>query len=427
MEATGRKIIGLSKIIFIVVFIFSLLFPGGTAVFAEDTPPTVETTEVVVSETPPPDIDRVEQPKDETAPVVEETPEEVITAIVESGSVITDESGVELPMASAEVVEMIAGSDPYIIRGAVTFRFLVDCSAFTNSATQQCIETTHPVQMAVNFAESGETVNIEANTYNETVQISTAVILNGVGGNAILDAFILMFGEDVTGSTNVFAPLVYVNNGAKINDGLLLADENGTVRVAAGTYSEQIKIKKSVKLVGAGKASTNILYSGALTDSGSYDVSSIIEISGLTTTAEISGFNIEGGGLTAPTDRIAALYVFQGATANIHDNRIALGDTGTKSGVGVQVGRSTTTGGSHGNATIWNNQIVNFTTLGVSVEHDAFQDSCRSRYCDQFICEYPPQLNRWSRYYTCWKSNRNTSVHCCRWLLSKQCDSDYYE
>ena len=74
--------------------------------------------------------------------VEEETPEEVITAIVESGSVITDETGVELPMASAEVVEMIAGSDPYITRGSVTFRFLVDCSAFPNSATQQCIETT---------------------------------------------------------------------------------------------------------------------------------------------------------------------------------------------------------------------------------------------------------------------------------------------
>ncbi len=381
MGATRNTIISMSKTIFVVVFIIGLFFPGGTAVFADDLPPSVENSDGTVVETPVSSSATEVQTTPEESVIEEvveaETPEDVITAIVESGSVITDETGVELPMASAEVVEMIAGSDPYITRGSVTFRFLVDCSAFPNSATQQCIETLHPVQMAVNFAVSGETVNIEANTYNETVQISTAVVLNGVGGNAILDAFILMSGEDVSGSTNVFAPLVYVNNGARINDGLLLADENGTVYVAAGTYNEQIKIKKSVKLVGAGQASTHILYTGALTDSGSYDVSSIIEVSGLLTNAEISGFNIAGGvgGLTAPTDRIAALYVFQGATADIHDNRISLGDTGSKTGVGVQVGRSTAGGGTHGHATIWNNQIVNFSTLGVSVEHDAVQDS----------------------------------------------------
>ena len=300
-----------------------------------------------------------------------------MTAIAESGSVITDNSGNELPMASAVVAEVITGSDPYIIRpsihGDVTYRFLVSCAGYTNDATHECIETPYPVQMAVNFAAPGETINIEAANYNETVQISSAIILNGIGGTASVNAFILMSGENVSGSSNVFAPLVFVNNGAMINDGLLLAATNGTVNVAAGTYTEQIKIKKSVHLVGAGKGSTNISYSGALTASGSYDVSSIIEISGSTTNAEISGFNIAGGGVTAPTDRIAAIYVFDGATANIHDNRISLGATGGKTGVDVQVGRSfSTNSGTHAHASIWNNEIVNFTTYGISVEHDAF-------------------------------------------------------
>ena len=266
-----------------------------------------------------------------------------MTAIAESGSVITDDAGNELPMASSVLAEAIAGSDPYIIRpsihGDVTYRFLVSCASYTNDATNECIETPYPVQMAVNFAAPGETINIEAANYNETVQISSNVILNGIGGIASVNAFILMSGENVTGSTNVYAPLVFVNNGASINDGLLLAATNGTVNVAAGTYNEQIKIKKSVHLIGEGKATTNILYSGALTASGSFDVSSIIEISGDDFEAEVSGFNISGNGVTSSSDRIAAIYVFDGAKQIFMITGFLWGITGGKTGVG-RSGRS---------------------------------------------------------------------------------------
>ncbi len=385
----NNNLFKISRYIFIVVFIAGLLFPSGSVVRADDavTPevPSESTEVVVTTEIPSVDVPP-ESPVVETTPVPEsedlsvaeqENTEDIFEAISDSGSVITDDSGNELPMASAEVAEAIAGSDPYIVRpsihGDITYRFLVSCAGYTNDATHECIETPYPVQMAVNFAAPGETINIEAANYNETVQISSTVILNGIGGIASVNAFILMSGENVTGSTNVFAPLVFVNNGAMINDGLLLAATNGTVNVEAGTYTEQIKIKKSVHLIGAGKGSTNIQYTGALTASGSFDVSSMIEISGSTTNAEVSGFNIAGSGVTASTDRIAAIYVFDGATANIHDNRISLGSTGGKTGVDVQIGRSyLTNSGTHAHATIWNNDIVNFTTYGISVEHDAF-------------------------------------------------------
>ncbi len=306
-----HKSFTMGRIIFILIFVVGLLSPGGMNVLADDgaTPETPAEIEVVNVETPAPSeaVDGEHLVVVEEGVVEAESAAEVISVIAESGSVITDETGVELPMASAELAEVIASADPYIIRssphGDITYRFLYDCSAFTNSATEECVETPNPVQMAVNFAEPGETINIEANTYNETVQVSSHVIFNGIGGNAILDAFILMAGEDVTGSLNVFAPLIYVNNGARINDGLLLAQEDGTVYVAAGTYNEQIKIKKSVKLVGEGKNSTNVLYSGNLETSGSYDLSSIISVSGENTNAEISGFNIEGSGVSASTDQ----------------------------------------------------------------------------------------------------------------------------
>ncbi len=71
--------------------------------------------------------------------------------------------------------------------------------------------------------------------------------------------------------------------------------------------------------------------------------------------------------------RIAALYIYDGANADIHDNRISIGATAGKTGVGVQVGRSASpNSGTYGTATIWNNEIVNFATYGVAVEHDTF-------------------------------------------------------
>jgi hypothetical protein len=387
-----KNIVKVSRIIFITVFFAGLLFPTGTAVRADDTvtpEPPSETAEVVVQQevsvteaTPETPLVVTPQVAETEDPLVveQENTDDIFAAISESGSVITDNAGNELPMASVEVAEVIAGADPYIIRpslhGDVTYRFLVSCVGYINDATNECIETSYPVQMAVNFAAPGETINIEAANYNETVQISSVVVLNGIGGIATVNAFILMGGENVTGSSNVFAPLVYVNNGATINDGLLLAATGGTVNVAPGSYNGQIKIKKSVHLIGAGKASTNILQSGALTSSGSYDLSSIIDVSGFNVEAEISGFNVSGSGLTASTDRIAAIYVFDAATANIHDNLISVGDTPGVTGVGVQVGRSYSTNiGTHAHADIWNNEIVNFTAYGVSVEHDDYPKS----------------------------------------------------
>lgn len=382
MDIAAKKIFPLFRVIFILVIMVGLLFPAGKVVLAEDGIPTDTPPETVIEVTPEAPaggeeptavvdqtaLPEVQPPADSTTPPEAETPADVLAVIADTDSVVTDAVGNPLPMASNEVAEVIAGSDPYITRSGVTYRFMTDCTGFTNSATEQCIETLNPVQMAVNFAEPGETINIQANTYNETVQINSAVVLNGIGGNAIVNAFVLLAGENVTGSTNVFAPLIYVNSGASINDGLLLAQEGGTVNVAPGIFTEQIKIKKSVHLIGSGQATTSILYTGELTASGSFDVSSIIEISGASTSAEISGFTIAGGGLTATTAQMAAIYVFNGGTGNIHDNTIAIGSTGTKVGVGVQVGRSTTTGGTQGYADIWNNTILNYRSFGISVE-----------------------------------------------------------
>ena len=193
-----KNVLKICRFIFIIVFFAGLLFPTGMVVKADDAviPETPsESTEVVVQQEVPVTEVTPESPVVETPQVAEtedplvveqENAANIFAAISASGSVITDNAGNELPMASAEVAEVIAGADPYIIRpslhGDITYRFLVSCVGYTNDATHECIETPYPVQMAVNFAAPGETINIEAANYNETVQISSNVILNGIGG-----------------------------------------------------------------------------------------------------------------------------------------------------------------------------------------------------------------------------------------------------
>jgi nitrous oxidase accessory protein NosD len=83
--------------------------------------------------------------------------------------------------------------------------------------------------------------------------------LTGFGGIATTDSFTLNSGADVTGSSNVFAPIVNVNNGAHIQDGILLVSSGGTVNVAAGTYNESPIIRKSLTLRGTAGPSDTII------------------------------------------------------------------------------------------------------------------------------------------------------------------------
>jgi hypothetical protein len=383
---------------------------------AEEVVPTEET--IATEEVTEP---AVEAPVEK---VNTESVAEIAAAVADTGSVITDATGNELTMASQETLEVLSTGDPYIDRVVegvtIQYTFLEDCTAYPNTPTQQCIETDHPVQMAVNFAAPGETVNIEAKKYNEDVTIDKQVILSGFNGNAYVNTFILNSGANVLGSLNVYAPVIYVYEGAFINDGLLLAGSSDptvtpTVYVGAGTYKETIRITKSVKLIGAGKDKTTISATGVLEDTG-HNVATIVGIGGMYTRAELAGFNIEGQDITTLADDAAAIFIYDGAYAYVHDNRVSIGAVDSvgmepdglftddyakyqegylpinalndPESVGIKVGNNGDLmyGGwywkmeypwwdsywaqepSFGNADIANNEIVNYGDKGVSVE-----------------------------------------------------------
>lgn len=106
------------------------------------------------------------------------------------------------------------------------------------------------IQEAVNKATTGDTITIDAGAYAEDVIISGKnLTLTGVG--PVTATSFTLTNTFVSGSTNVGAPLVNINPGAKIQDGVLLA-VGSTVNVAAGEYNEQVVINKALTLQGAG-------------------------------------------------------------------------------------------------------------------------------------------------------------------------------
>jgi hypothetical protein len=107
---------------------------------------------------------------------------------------------------------------------------------------------------AVNAAQSGDTINAAMGTYSEDVNINKDLTLKGTG-DPTANSFTLN-GILGTGSGGITAPLITVNTGSKIQDGVTLASSGGTVNVAAGTYMENVKIDKSLTVKGVGATQT---------------------------------------------------------------------------------------------------------------------------------------------------------------------------
>lgn len=148
------------------------------------------------------------------------------------------------------------------------------------------------------------------------------------------------------------------------------AKDGDTIRVAAGSYTEQLSIRKSLTIVGAGDART-VVRAPRHFRKGLTGRNSIVEIL-QGARVSLSSLSVRGPGRGTCEDNalFAGIVVLQGShlnldrsrVANIHDTPAALCP---RSGVAVQIGDGES--GSTGTARITRSQITNYQTGGIVV------------------------------------------------------------
>lgn len=219
------------------VMALGLLFPAITAVYADDgtLPESQPASGSATEPTPTPQTTETVEGSAASQTVVTEDP----TLIPE-----------EVPGEFADTVEAIANGDPYLVRDGITYSFYTDCTGVLQDATHVCTSSATPVQAAIDFALSGEAITIETGSYDEDVVLNKTVTLTGTGTGVTVLSFTL--NADVNDATsNISAPLIYVNTGGSIQDAINMVQDGGTVQVSAGTYTENLYIDHSLTLQGA--------------------------------------------------------------------------------------------------------------------------------------------------------------------------------
>jgi len=142
--------------------------------------------------------------------------------------------------------------------------------------TVNVLNSNAKIQDGVTLASRGGTVNVAPGIYGEYVLINKPLNMVGVDSGATAHKFTLNDGASIlSNSHGLNAPIVDVNNGAKIQDGVTLASSGGTVNVAAGEYNENIVLAKPLTLAGVGRgddSSSNTIIVAAQKDQPIIDI-----------------------------------------------------------------------------------------------------------------------------------------------------------
>jgi parallel beta-helix repeat protein len=199
----------------------SLALALPTQVRADETPPPVDTP---AESTPADGTPSTAEPPAESNPAVEAAPDltGTVTLLNQTDSVLTDENGDPIPLASQEAVEMLSDPDPYIVRGATTYAFTkTDCDPLT-PGDQGCDS---PVQAAINFAAPGETVNVDPGTYTEQLTINKDLTLLGTAPGVVFQSPAILANCYTT--SNVNNPIICVVGADNVSISNLTIDGAG--------------------------------------------------------------------------------------------------------------------------------------------------------------------------------------------------------
>lgn len=137
-----------------------------------------------------------------------ETP--VAEALAEAGVVLAGEDGEPLPLASATAAEVLANGDPFFKVGTITYRFMEDCTGWTD-----CSEGANPIQRAIDAIKGGLTptdgmLYFDSNTsYTEDLLIDNVAGFKGMIGGPELAHVV---------SPDTYEPTVTINGTVSIRN-----------------------------------------------------------------------------------------------------------------------------------------------------------------------------------------------------------------
>ncbi|MCC6382114.1 MAG: right-handed parallel beta-helix repeat-containing protein [Dehalococcoidia bacterium] len=145
------------------------------------------------------------------------------------------------------------------------------------------------------------------------------------------------------------------------------ASSGDTVLATAGSWAEQVVVTKDLHLVGAGSSLSTISAPASIPAAADPD-SAVVKIAGAVN-VEVTGWRVAGPGPSGCGSIGFGILVRDGATADIHHNRVtAIRDnpfSGCQNGVAVQVGRALWA--TSGSADIHDNTIDDYQKNGVTV------------------------------------------------------------
>jgi hypothetical protein len=155
------------------------------------------------------------------------------------------------------------------------------------------------------------------------------------------------------------------------------AASGDTINIAAGTYTEELTINKSVALVGAGSTTTIIKAPNALTVNAAIPGSggqqtAIVFVTGAVA-ASMTALHVQGPGTTACGSIGYGVFVGGGANLSYTNSRITLTRdlapplSGCQNGTGIRFGAQATA--QVGSGTLTNNTIETFQKNGVTVDN----------------------------------------------------------
>ena len=216
------------------------------------------------------------------------------------------------------------------------------------------------------------TVTITGNTFknwgSRAIRVGTAIGTGAVTGITInsnifqmtADTTEVIGGTAASGATSNASNTFNVSGTAKIQKAINAAFAGDTINVAAGAYTENINISKTLTLTGA--ASTTVTVTAANASAHVFNVTA--------NSVEISGFKATGA-IGTGSMSFAGINLIPGvANSKIHDNIL----TGNEYGILLTE--------TDGNTTSGNNTFERNTTSSNSVSGIEMQDTCGNIFTD---------------------------------------------